>query len=711
MQRRIASIGIVIIFSWLFGKEGLWLPTQIASLPLEEEGFQITALDIYNPEGVSLKDAIVNLGGGTAEFVSPDGLLLTNHHVAYGAVQRASTRGKDYLTNGFLAATREEELPAPGTTARILLRAEDVTDRVLDQLERNLSPLDRERQIKAHIQALREEVESEGEDLEARIAGMYSGREYWLFVYRRFDDVRVVYMPPLAIGNYGAEIDNWMWPRHSGDFAFLRVYATPEGRGREYDPANVPYHPQTYLKMSTHDLDPGDVTFILGYPGHTNRYRTSYAVRYNLERAYPRTLREFRLVMDLLDSVSMGNHIAELKVAGRKKGLANYLKKTQGMQEAMERAGFLAEKQQFEQDLTAFLQSRRKWRKRYGDVLPALEEHYRALAARDPRDHVLDLFGWLGGTLAANANGIVYTVMEREKPVAERDPDFNEKDVQRRVERLRYSYYSYYEPAEEALLTWVLTESQRLPTGMRIAPLDDLIREQGTPAQAAAYLVENTTLDSLPLVQAWYQASSEDLRQSEDPLLQLALHLYPLLEEHRRWAETWNAEMKDLRQQYISAVEQFRRRPIYPDANGTLRFTYGRVAGYSPRDAVRYEPQTTLKGVIEKDTGVEPFNLPPALRDLETRKDFGDWIDPELEDVPVAFTHQCDITNGNSGSPVLNAWGELVGIAFDLNYEALLADWRYDENLERTISVDIRYVLFVTQKFAGAERILTELGY
>ncbi len=709
MQR--ITLSFLFCFTLLFAKEGLWLPEQIKTLPLKEAGFHLTADDIYNSKGSSLADAIVNLGGGTAEFVSPDGLLLTNHHVAYGAVQRASTQGTDYLTNGFLAKNREEEIQAPGTSAKILVRVKNVTERITKSVKKSDDPVSRERAIKAAIQVLKDQVEAEGEDIEARVASMYSGREYWLYVYKRFDDVRVVYMPPLAIGNYGAEIDNWMWPRHSGDFAFMRVYVSPDGVGRAYDPANVPYHPKRYLKISTHDLDPGDLTFILGYPGHTNRYRTSWTVDYNLRVSYPRTIARFDYVISLMDSLGAASPEAAIKVAGRIKGLSNYLKKTRGMQSAMEKAHFLEEKRQFEAELDRFIQSKRKTRKKYGSVLSDIAAHYADLEARDTRDQVLGLFGWLAGTLSSTANSIVYTVMEREKPDEERDPNFSEKDVERQVDRLKYRYYSYYEPAERALLNWTLEQSQTLPEDKRIAPLDKLIADQGSVTAAVDYLVSGTALADVEQARAWYQATSNELKAANDPMLNLAFALYPIHEEMRDWNEAWNAEMKTIRRAYVDAVQTYRQGQIYPDANGTLRFTYGYVEGYSPRDAVNYSSQTTLRGVIEKDTGEKPFNMPPVLRTLEESKDFGRWADPDLGDVPVAFTHQCDITNGNSGSPVLNAWGELIGIAFDLNYEALLADWRYDEALERTISVDIRYVLFVTEKVAGADYILKELGF
>ncbi|MFQ6614306.1 MAG: S46 family peptidase, partial [Fidelibacterota bacterium] len=615
MQR--TTIGLFICLSLLTGKEGLWLPPQIASLPLHEAGFHITANDIYNPDGNSLTDAIVNLGGGTSEFVSGDGLLLTNHHVAYGAVQRASTQGTDYLTNGFLAASREAEIQAPGTSARILRRVENVTDRITRASGRIKSPVARERAIKAAIQALREEVEAEGEDVDARIATMYSGQEYWLYVYQRFDDVRVVYMPPLAIGNYGAEIDNWMWPRHSGDFAFMRVYSAPDGHGRAYDPENVPYHPKRYLKLSTHDLDPGDLTFILGYPGRTNRYRTSWSVDYNLRVSYPRTIAQFEYIIGLLDSLGAENPQAAMKVAGRVKGLANYLKKTRGMQTAMGKADFLNEKRQFEDQLTKFIQSKRKLRKKYGAVLSDIGNQFSAMEARDARDHVLGLFGWLGGTLASNATAIVYTVKEREKPDEEREPNFSEKDVDRRIERLKYGYYSYYEPAERALLTWVLNQALALPPDQRIAPLDDLIGRHESVSGAVDFLISGTKLSDVEQAKTWFKSTSKELQTVDDPLIQLALALYPLREEMDDWDEAWNADMKTLRRSYLEAVQAYRQGGMYPDANGTLRFTYGYVSGYSPRDAVNYFPQTTLTGVIEKDTGIEPFNMPPVLRTLE----------------------------------------------------------------------------------------------
>ncbi len=343
MKKLISLLIIVSISGFAIADEGMWTMDQIHKLDLEKKGLKIPLVDVYNPDGTSLFNAIVNLGGGTSEFVSPNGLILTNHHVAYGAVQRASTQGTDYLTNGFLANSLDEEIQAPGSSAMIIEEIRDVTDEVLMAGAKIKNLVKRQKAIDAKTQAMTDAIEEGKEDVTARIAAMYEGQQYLLYIYKRFDDVRIVYMPPLAIGNYGADIDNWMWPRHTGDFAYARVYVSPDGVGRKYDPENVPYKPKKWLKISTRNLNDGDFTMIMGFPGRTSRYRTSYSVKFNHELFYPEWLQTAEDVLVILDQASDDSPDAAMAVAGQRKGIANYQKKWGGTVASMNKFDFLTE--------------------------------------------------------------------------------------------------------------------------------------------------------------------------------------------------------------------------------------------------------------------------------------------------------------------------------------------------------------------------------
>lgn len=693
-----------------FAEEGMWLLFQIDKLNLKEQGLKIKVSDIYNPNGVSLTQAIVNLGGASAELVSPEGLLLTNHHVAFGGVQRASISADDYITKGFFAPTRKDEIPAPGYIARVLLEMKDVTEEVLSALQGIDDPVQRRRAVRAKIKQMTDAIEGDREDITARIAEMFEGQQYILYVQQSFEDVRLVYVPPLSIGKYGGDIDNWMWPRHTGDFAFLRVYMAPDGKGRKYSEENVPYQPKKWLKVAKEPLKEGDFTFIMGFPGRTNRYRTSYAVDYSLNHFYPRSIENFKEMIGLLESKAQEDPIVARKVAGFLSGLNNSMKNFQGNLDGMQALNFLGKKQHMEQELQAFINADKDLKARYGTVLEAIADIYRQQVENLENDEILNAFGRMSGTLPGIANQIVFYTRQRSLPEDEREPGFSESDIERGLQRLQFTYMSFDEGVDKALLSRTLHKAQQMGEALTIEGLKSIAQSDRSISEIIDEMYSNTRLTNLDYVKEMYRASWDDLKNSDDPLIAFALKLYPDLEAKRKADEKREALLSELSRRYIEMLQNWKKAELYPDANGTIRFTYGRVSGYEPRDAVYYKPFTTLSGVIEKHTGEDPFDAPLKLHELHKQRNYGKWADPQLGDVPVAFLHECDITGGNSGSPVMNAKGELIGIAFDGNYEALTGDWEFIPDLQRTISVDIRYVLFVTEKFAGADYILKEMG-
>jgi len=707
----VCAIFFCLVFNYsAIAEEGMWLLTQLKQLELAKKGLEISVEDIYDPNKTSLTDAIVWLGGCTASFVSPEGLVLTNHHCGYGALQRASSEENDYIKNGFLAKNRSEEIQAIGTRASVLDHIKDVTQEVLDAAKGIEDPVEREKKIDTKITQMTEKIENGRDDILANVASMYNGKQYILFVYKRYQDVRIVYAPPESIGNYGGDIDNWMWPRHTGDFTYLRVYMAPDGSGAQYSPDNIPVKPKNYLRVAKGFLRDGDFTFILGYPGATTRWRTSNSVGWNLKYNYPETIQEFKEILDLMATYTKDSPEGKIKVASLDAGLNNTMKNYQGKIDGMTKTNFLAKKKEFEKDLMAFLDSKPELKEKYGDILDRIAAQYEELKKFKAKDDALGLFGFSNGTLSSLASQIYGISREREKPEEERNPNFTERGVEQTSKNLYLRFYSYYEPVDKAMLKRVLNKVKELPSGQRIEGLEYIVKGSRSIDDFVEDAYAKTKLTDVDYDKTLLNKSSKELEALDDPLVTLAARMYDEVEAYRKRTDKFNANIVGLRKEYIDALYEWKGEGLYPEANSTMRFTYGHVAGYKPADAIWYKPFTTLSGVIEKNTGKEPFDVPEKLIELWEKKDFGQWADPQLNDVPVAFTHRCDITGGNSGSPVMNARGELVGLAFDGNYEAMTSDWQYDYDIQRTISVDIKYVLFITEKFAGADYILKEMG-
>ncbi len=712
----------------VLGDEGMFLPDTLSQLPLaklKQRGLKIPITDIYNPNGPSIKDAVVIVDGGTGEFLSAEGLLLTNHHVAFDALVAASDPSKDYASNGYLAKTRAEELPARGYSATITQDLKDVTSEVLNGISDTVSPEERARAIQLKVRGMESENESEG--TRVRVLPMNDGLVYYQFTYLVLPDVRIVYAPPKNIGFFGGDPDNFEWPRHDGDFTFMRVYTGANGKPAEYSPANVPYKPKRFLSLSMGGVKEGDFMMVMGYPGSTRRYRESYSVAYNQDIAMPFLIELLRYQIGTLQKAGENDPALRIKLSSTIFGLSNDLKNYEGSVLAMQRAGIVDQKRAQEAEFTRWLNADPARKTKYGEVLPALEKAYQQLTATAQRDLLLQqMFG------ASDLIGIMSfaqrAAADKEKPEAERNPALGAMGIQRLRAQLPGALAERNPTAERELLTYLLRKADQLPAGQKIDFIEKRFGNlQGEARRRAEENFARDVIDSkrystVESLSAVLDLTVAQLRELHEPLIDLVSDLGPEVQRIQMRQQAFNAVVQKWRPLLVRGMSELRASNVgsprgqpaagtnpYPDANRTLRFTYGEVKGYIPRDAAIYQPFTNLSGVIEKDTGREPFDVPAKLKQLYRNHDFGPYATSDGQNVPVNFLSTTDIIGGNSGSPIMNGRGEQVGIVFDGNYEGLGNDFFYNEEKGRTIAVDIRYVLFIADKFGGAGYLLKEL--
>ncbi len=719
MFKKIIPLFLILIFIIVtinFADEGMWTLDALNQLPWAEmkaRGLNLSPEDIYNPKGVGLADAIVQLGGGTGSFVSPNGLILTNHHVAYGAIQRQSSSEQDFIRNGFLAKNMSDEIPAKGYTARLCIGFEEVTKKVLKGITDKMSYSERNDLIEKNSQALVEKAEKD-DYIRANVANMLSGTKYYLFTYFVIRDIRLVYAPSRSVGEYGGDIDNWMWPRHTGDFSFLRAYVGSDGKPADYSDQNIPYKPKKYLKISLDGINKDDFTMVIGYPGNTLRYRSSYSVDVWQNEIYPSQIEFSETSIKALEELAGDDRELQIKYASQIKGLNNGLKYTQGMMEGLKRTRLLEKKRKQEAEFTDFLKQNPELDKKYGTVLPEIAKVYKELWTYNHKQTALgNLFG--SSQLLSNANFIHRWSIEKQKKEKDREQGFSDRNIERAKKQLEIGRDQIDIPADKKLLAIMIDRAADLAEGQKIAVVQQVVdmKTGKERKEAAKKFVEDifsrTIFTDFDKAMELFDKSEAEIKQLNDPLIQFAAELQKENKAIQDKYDEFVGAVFKLRPLLIQGMYEWKKGSLYPDANSTIRFTYGYVKGYQPRDAVKYNWITTLKGVIEKDTGEEPFDNPKALIELFNDKNFGQYFDQNIKDVPVNFLHTTDLTGGNSGSPVLNGKGEVIGVVFDGNYEAMTSDFVYDPDLTRTISVDVRYVLFITEKLGKADNVMKEL--
>jgi hypothetical protein len=689
--------------------EGLWMPEQVPHFAqeLRKAGLQVDPQRLADLSGDPM-GAVVSLGGCSASFVSKDGLIVTNHHCGFGALQYNSSTGRDLITNGFLARTPEAELPAgPGTRVFVTTGIEDVTDRVTGRLEAKESNPDRMKEIDRNIKQLVDECEKPG-GARCRVASFFEGLQYLRTTQMEIRDVRLVYAPALGIGDFGGETDNWMWPRHTGDWSFLRAYVGRDGRPADYSKDNVPYHPAHFLKVSVEGVKPGDLVIVAGFPGRTFRYRTAAEIRNMQEYVYPTTIRYATDLNNILRELGKKDRNTDIANASRIKGNESVLKNFTGTLTGFEKFHVLAQRQKREADLKVWIASRLDARP-YATALDKMNALEQQQVATRERDLVLS---WLlrSSPMLTQANTLYRLSMERTRADMEREVGFQERDWARIAESVNRAQKSLEAGSDRAGLHYILNQAVKLTASQRITALDDSVAKAGGVEKFLDQLYANTKIDDLAARKTMLSENTAQLRARHDAFLDLAAALTPLKIENELHEKEMGGSMSRIRPLYMEALREMAGGTLYPDANGSLRITFGQIEGYSPRPGVWFTPQTGVGGIVAKNTGSGEFDAPRGEIEAINEKRFDGYVTAQLGEVPVDFLSTADTTGGDSGSPTLNRKGELCGLVFDGTYESLGSDFLVDPKVTRSIHVDAVYMLWVMDAVDRAHNLLREMN-
>jgi hypothetical protein len=697
--------------------EGMWLPLllkQLNEADMQKKGLKLTAEQIYSVNQGSLKDAVVQFGGGcTGEIISAEGLLLTNHHCGYSQIQQHSSVENDYLTKGYWAMNREQELPNPGLTATFIVRMEDVTSQVLMGVPKtNVQEADREKLVQANMQRVAQAA-VQGTHYQSFIRPFYNGNEYYMFVTEVFQDIRLVGAPPSSIGKFGGDTDNWAWPRHTGDFSMFRIYAGPDNKPAAYSTANVPFKPRHHLPISLAGVQPGDFTLVFGFPGRTNEYLTSWGVEETYSVSNPAKIKVRDAKLKVLATDMAASDKVRIQYAAKYASIANYWKKWIGENRGLKKLDAVTRKQQQEVVFQQWANSGDEARKAaYGTLLPQLQRSY--TAARDytlARDYVTEAA--LGIELIAITNSLIplAEMVEAKVPAAELATA-----VEKAKKGTANFFRNYSAPTDRKVAAALLPlYATGTPTALLPAYVKTLPKQYPGPNGWNTYvaqLYEKSRFTSNESAQALIDEVAKGNARAllDDPAAKLASAItsnYRTAILPTYTAATDNIAL--LQRTYVAGLRQQQpERKFYPDANSTLRVAYGQVQPYQPADGTQYDFYTTLDGIMEKADPTNPeFEVPARLAELYQTKNYGPYA--YKGSVPVAFIATNHTTGGNSGSPVINGRGELIGINFDRNWEGTMSDIMFDPDRVRNITLDVRYMLFVVDKFAGAKHLVNEM--
>ncbi|HQR46479.1 MAG TPA: S46 family peptidase [Thermoanaerobaculia bacterium] len=723
MKRLLVVLALVLVALPAAADEGMWMPQQIPALAdrLRALGFTGDPNAFADLTGFPM-GAIVSLGGCSASFVSPEGLIVTNNHCVQGALQYNSKPERNLMVDGFLAKTKEEELwNGPGSRVFVTVSVKDVTAEIMGKIDPKITDRKRYDVVEQRVKAQTAACEKGG--LRCNVAPFFEGMKWYEIGQMEIQDVRLVYSPAQGIGNFGGETDNWQWPRHTGDFSFYRAYVSKDGKAVPFSKENVPYRPKHFLKVSPKGASPGELVFVAGYPGRTARLNPYAEVKETVEWSLPRSIKRATDRIAILEALGKDDKETALKVAQSIRGLNNGLTKNKGVLQGMVKGGLLAQKEAQEKEFVAWIAAEPARKAKYGEILPAITQILAERTKTRERDALLAEMSGIMGSALGSAQNLYRFSIEKPKKDADRDPAFQERNWQRMRDGQERAQRTLSPKADRALMKYALADIAKLPAGQRIDPLDKEIGLAPGMTEADAAKACDAWLEKLYAGTKMYD---KDFRMSlfdkttaeqvatKDSMVLLAAALYPMQEANREKAKERSGANYRLGPPYAEAFLAKNGGLVSPDANSTLRVTYGTVKGVEPRDGLFYLPQTTLKGILEKATGTGEFNAPKAELDAIKAVHGGKptpYLDPKLKDVPVDFLSNVDTTGGNSGSATLNSAGELVGLLFDGTFDTVAADYLFDKEKTRSIQVDSRNMLWVMTEVDKATNLLVEMGF
>jgi hypothetical protein len=690
----------------------MWMPSQLPSIakPLREAGFQGNPAELADLTKAPL-NAVVKVGGATGSFISDDGLVLTNHHVAFGVIQYNSNAQRDLIQNGFVSHERAEELPAnPDFRLRVTTGFDRISDKVLAAAKGKTGRAYFDA-IDAISKATVAECERES-GMRCSVVNMFYGRDFYLVKQLELRDLRLVYAPPRAIGNYGDEVDNFVWPRHAGDFTLLRAYVGPDGKPADYAKDNVPYHPPAHLQVARDGVKEGDFVMLAGYPGITYRHRTAAEFADQVQWRLPTTVEVMQQLEHVIEDTGRDDRQAAIRYASQLQSLKNNIKRFQGELDGLKRSDAVTVRRKDEDAMLAWLAAQPQ----ASTLRPQIDQVGQLIAAGNATRERDLLLGMMQTQTQLLRSAIVLQRLahERGRPDAQREAGYQLRDEELIAGTLRQVQRRYDPAVERRLLTALLTRYQKLPDTQRVPEFDAAF---GRTPEALSHKLEQvygaSQLGDEAARLGWLKADPATVAKSDDALLVVAAQLQPALLRMEDERKSREGDLLRLRPGYMDALIAYRQkqgRAVYPDANATLRVSYGKVTPLKARDAVTYEPLTTTAGIVEKNTGAVPFDAPKPLLDAIAKGDYEGYAEAKTQQMPVDFLSNLDTTGGNSGSPVLNAKGELVGLNFDSNWEAVSASWMFDPRYKRAIHVDLRYMRWLMDKVYPAPQLLKEMG-
>ena len=713
MRRFLVLVALLPVFlsGTVKADEGMWLPALIEKLninQMKQLGLKISPEEIYNINNSSLKDAVVSLDHGscTAELISAEGLLLTNHHCGFDEIQQHSTVEHDYLKDGFWAKTKEDELPNPGKSASFLINFEDVTSQIIPELNDSMTEVERSNKVREISSKIQKEA-SLDTHYDARVQPLYEDNKYYLFVYETFRDIRLVGAPPQSMGKFGGDTDNWMWPRHTADFSMFRIYCGKDGKPAAYSKDNVPYKPKHHLPISLKGYELNDFAMILGYPGTTNRYKTSHGINYTMAVTNPARINVRAEKQRIMKDFMRSSQQSKIMYASKYAVSSNYYKYSIGQNKGLQNLNVIEQKKQLEDKFTQWVNADEARKAKYGEALQMIAGSYREVEDEKAMEYMME---------AMVRGPEIFYFAYRTRPLYDAlKADKNSERVNLATERVKDGldqFFKDYDPITDQKIAGALFKVYQENVAPQYHPPFFHVVKSKYDNDFEKYTKElyaKSVFGSQEKLTAFFERPKAKVLE-KDPLFQASLEIFRMMSIIGKETEKTTEALDKGNRLFVGGLMEMEAdKNFYPDANSSMRLTYGTVSDYIPRDGVKYKYYTTLRGYIEKEIpGDDEFAVPAKLKELYEAKDYGRYAD-QNGDLRTCFITNNDITGGNSGSPVINANGELIGVAFDGNWEAMSGDLAFENEIQKCINVDIRFVLWVIDKMAGANNLIEEM--